>query len=192
MQGELPRHIRIRDDYITINQRVLRYANAFPKHPLILQFSIQIMHRFLPACLFLLFFSLKTAAQCPEFTLADLQSLQRATDKEGKIRELGFDLHSEFVLQGTEYRRYHKCWKGNAHNPVFEQVILWNTSQDQVMLLLLENRAYQTLRRSIEDRHDSPNAVRSGDTYIGKLFRYSFSVQKLDGIEFFCTAISFK
>jgi hypothetical protein len=143
--------------------------------------------------LYLIFlYCAQASAQCPEFTLANLQSLQRSTDKESKIRELGFDLHSEFNTKNATMRRYNKCWKGNAATPVYEQVIFWNTAQDQVMLLLFDNNAYQNLRAAIEERHNSAEAVKSRDYYIGKMFKYVYSLQKIDGLEYFNIAISFK
>lgn len=130
-------------------------------------------------------------AQCPDISLGAFQELQRAdpTLKLSKIQDLGFDLHSDFVIKGVSWRRFHKCWLGKS---VYGQAILWNTTADQLMLLMYDGGQYQTLRDAIEGRHGSAEAQKGNDYYIGHQFRYRFSTQDLDGIPYYAVVISFK
>ena len=133
-------------------------------------------------------------AQCPAMELGDLQMIQRAEgpDKESKILAQGFDLHSDFVLGGKKMRRFDKCWKGNAGKARYEQVILWNSSANQLMLLLSDESQYLALRSAIEGRHNSSNAQKGDNFYIGTVFRYHYSVQQLDAEPYFTVGIAFK
>jgi hypothetical protein len=126
--------------------------------------------------------------------LGDLQMIQRADgpDKESKILAQGFDVHSDFVLGGKKMRRFNKCWKGNAGKARYEQVILWNSSANQLMFLLSDESEYLALRTAIEGRHNSSNAQKGDDFYIGTVFRYHYSVQQLDAEPYFTVGIAFK
>jgi len=112
-------------------------------------------------------------AQCPVLELGAFQQIQRTEgpEKEAKILAQGFDLHSDFVLGGKKMRRFNKCWKGNAGKARYEQVLLWNSSANQVMLLLSDEAQYQTMRT---------------------MFRYQYSVQQLDAEPYFAIGIAFK
>ncbi len=133
-------------------------------------------------------------AQCPALELGTLQLLQRAegSEKESKILAQGFDLHSDFVLGGKKMRRFNKCWKGNAGKARYEQVLLWNSSANQMMLLLSDEAQYQSMRSTIEGRHNATSAQKGDDFYIGTMFRYHYSVQQLDAEPYFTIGIAFK
>jgi len=143
---------------------------------------------------FCLFMACSLFSQCPVMELGDLQMLQRAEgpDKESKILAQGFDVHSDFVLGGKKMRRFNKCWKGNAGKARYEQVILWNSSANQLMFLLSDESQYLALRTAIEGRHNSSNAQKGDNFYIGTVFRYHYSVQQLDAEPYFTVGIAFK
>lgn len=133
-------------------------------------------------------------AQCPVLELGAFQQIQRTEgpEKEAKILAQGFDLHSDFVLGGKKMRRFNKCWKGNAGKARYEQVLLWNSSANQMMLLLSDEAQYQSMRTTIEGRHNATSAQKGDDFYIGTMFRYHFSVQQLDAEPYFTIGIAFK
>jgi hypothetical protein len=89
-------------------------------------------------------------------------------------------------------RRFNKCWKGNAGKARYEQVLLWNSSANQMMLLLSDEAQYQSMRTTIEGRHNATSAQKGDDFYIGTMFRYHFSVQQLDAEPYFTIGIAFK
>ncbi|MBU6343193.1 MAG: hypothetical protein KGS48_16985 [Bacteroidetes bacterium] len=133
-------------------------------------------------------------AQCSSMELGEFQNLQRkdASAKEAGILSLGFDLHSDFVLKGKSMRRFNKCWAGNPGKARYQQVLLWNTSADELLLLFSEETAYLALRQSIEGRHETANVQRGDQFYIGHTFRYQFSIQQLDGTPYYAVSIAFK
>jgi len=141
--------------------------------------------------IFLVFFTVSTFvnAQCADVSLSAFQALQRADPalKASKIQDLGFDPHSDFVIKGVSWRRFHKCWLGKS---TYGQAVLWNTTTDQLMLLMYDEGQYQTLRGAIEGRHNSGEAQKGDDYYIGHQFKYRYSVQQLDGVPYFTIAIS--
>jgi hypothetical protein len=143
------------------------------------------------------FFATILPAQCPDFELASFQTLQRADSgvREARILELGFDPFSEFVLKsgGGTFRRYNKCWMGNAGaTPIYQQILLWNTTTSQLMLLLKNEEDFRRFRSSIEDRSSSANARKGADFYVGQQFIYHFGLHKIDNQEYYSTSISFK
>ena len=140
---------------------------------------------------FLFFSTAQTArAQCPEIKLNDLQYLQSidAGVKEAKILALGFDAHNQFVRNGATFKGYNKCWQTTTgEQPIFDQKIIWNVTQNTVMFLTLNPAHYQHLRQAVADRH--PEA---GDqtVVIGKVFRYEFSIQRVEGLDYYALAVS--
>ncbi|MBL7805671.1 MAG: hypothetical protein JNL02_18150 [Saprospiraceae bacterium] len=131
-------------------------------------------------------------AQCPEIALNDLQFLQKTdpAGKESRIAALGFDARNEFVRNGATFRGYSKCWQTTVNGKaVFEQKIVWNVTQNTVMFLTLNPAHYQTLRVAVGERH--PEA---GDqnVVVGKMFRYEFSIQQMDGVDYYALAVSLR
>lgn len=132
---------------------------------------------------------------CPDLDLAALQAMQKAdvSLKESKIQESGFDLHSQFVANGATMRRYNKCWMGNSGGkPMYEQVLLWNTTANHLMYLMIGEPVFQQFKSAIEERHSSAGAQKNNDFYVGRLFMYRYSVQKLDNAEYYAVLINFK
>ena len=110
--------------------------------------------------------------------------------KESKIQEYGFDLASS---AGTN-RRYNKCWLGNANGKTyFQQLIFWDFKANTIQYMTLDEGHYLHLRSSIEERHSSTYTGGGGENvYIGKMFRYNFGRQSLDGVEYYVVVISWK
>lgn len=134
-------------------------------------------------------------AQCPEFQLADLQTLQRTDPsfKESKIQDMGFDLRSEFLAQGSKTRGYSKCWNANIREePVYEQLIWWNTESNAITFLTLNETHFRQLRQSIIERGSTGTVTENPDIYVGHLFLYRFGIKKVDGVEFYVIGIEFK
>ncbi|MBL7825961.1 MAG: hypothetical protein JNJ57_04975 [Saprospiraceae bacterium] len=141
--------------------------------------------------LFSLVLSAYSWAQCPEFRLQDLQSLQNSadSDKEAWLRGHGFDLASR---TGATFR-YNKCWNGyHGSKTVYLQVIFWNTDSGSITFLCPDQEAFQALRGAIEGRHGQTGTLGSSDVIIGQKFRYNFGSQYLDGVMHWSVAISLK
>ena len=130
-------------------------------------------------------------AQFPDFQLVELQSLRRLNppQTENKIRELGFDLASKTgaVL------RYNKCWDRNQNGkPIYDQVLLWNTINENITFLTPNQEAFLALRKSIEGRHGQSGSLGSSDLFIGHVFKYQFGSEWLDGVMYWRVEIAFK
>ncbi len=133
-------------------------------------------------------------AQCSEFELATLQSFQRAdeSNKESQILGRGFDVHRQFVIAGHTYRRYDKCWVTTVGNTaLYEQVVLWDATNNTITVAMMDEAKFKKLRSAIEERPSSPKPSGS-DVYIGKMFRYQFIQQQIDGQDYYAVCISFK
>jgi hypothetical protein len=61
-----------------------------------------------------------------------------------------------------------------------------------MMLLLSDEAQYQSMRSTIEGRHNATSAQKGDDFYIGTMFRYHYSVQQLDAEPYFTIGIAFK
>ena len=130
-------------------------------------------------------------AQCADFQLVDLQSLQRANvaQKETQIRALGFDLGAKV---GNSLR-YNKCWNTNRNNTaIYDQVLYWNTASGNMTYLTPDEQAFLRLRKSIESRHGQTTSLGASDRYIGQLFQYNFGSRWLDGVMHWSVEISNK
>ncbi len=131
------------------------------------------------------------SAQCPEFQLVALQSVERAdaSAKEAKILECGFDL----AKSSAASRVYNKCWLGTSNGKqYYQQVIVWNFAANTIQYMTLEENHYKNLRASIEERRSSTFTGGGQNEYIGKMFRYNFSRQSLDGAEYYVVLIALK
>ncbi len=123
-------------------------------------------------------------AQCSEIQLNTLQFLQKTepTSKEAEILKLGFDLSSEQGTGGNNVRKYTKCWNTNAGGKsVYNQVVLWHTNVGSITFLILDNAGYDNLKKSVEERHPGSSGQQ---TVYGKMFRYTFTSQNMDGREY--------
>jgi hypothetical protein len=130
-------------------------------------------------------------AQCPEFQLVDLQSLQRSNDvqRENALRSLGFDLGTK---TGNSLQ-YNKCWSANRNgNPVYNQVLYWNIASGNITFLTPDESAFLALRKSIEGRHGQTGTLSASDRYIGQVFQYKFGSRWLNGVMHWSVDISFK
>jgi hypothetical protein len=143
------------------------------------------MKLILPALLAVLPFI--SMAQCAEFTLSDLQAIQRADldDRQNAILERGFDLRNTVEKTGNTAKRYYKCWSGQE---IFEQVVVWHIELNSVMFLTKNEEHYKNLRNAIEGRSGQPVGV--NDVYTGRMFQYRFGRQVLDGIDYYSISIS--
>jgi hypothetical protein len=123
--------------------------------------------------------------QCTEVPLSALQVIQKSnpTSKENEILKLGFDLLSENGKGATNARKYGKCWHSNTPQgkSLYSQVILWHTNTNTITLLLLDQDAYDNLRKSVSDRH---SGTEGEQVVYGKMFRYTFVTQNVDGAEY--------
>ncbi len=146
---------------------------------------------FIPAFIFLTNFT-AIQAQCPDFTLANLQTLQHidVQQKEARVLEMGFEISSET----PNSRRYNKCWNhtNDKRKPIYDQVVSWNKQTNNITFYCLSEEAFLRLRQSIEERRGTTTSLGQSDFYIGKRFKYEFSIQKIDGLEYFAVAISLK
>ena len=144
---------------------------------------------------FFIFFSLvftsRIFAQCSDFQLVDLQSLQRANaaQKESQMHAFGFDLGAK---AGNSFR-FNKCWAASRNGKaIYSQVLYWNTASGNMTYLTPNEEAFLALRRSIEERHGQTSSLGVSDSYIGQFFRYKFGSQWLDGVMHWSVEISFK
>jgi hypothetical protein len=134
-------------------------------------------------------------AQCSDFALGDLQSVQRAdvSSKEAKILNLGFDLFAEQQRQSGNIRHYYKCWQTTIQGkPLYDQVLLWDTGNDNIVVGFQQERQYEALRRAITERHSASAAAGNRDHYIGQMFRYYFTERDISGVRYFTVSIANK
>jgi hypothetical protein len=129
-------------------------------------------------------------AQCATMTINTLQVLQRAVpgERESKILAAGFDLRQAVTTSGTTSKVYSKCWmttiKGTSY---FDQKIIWNLHTDSIKFATLNEGQFQALRQEVDARH--PHGV--GAVVVdGKMFRYYFGVEKMDGADYWTLALT--
>ena len=113
-----------------------------------------------------------------------------ASEKEAKILDCGFDLGRT----SASSRRYNKCWLGNSNGKTyFQQLIVWDFTANTIQYMTLDENHYRSLRSAIEDRRSSTfTGGNSQNEYIGKMFRYNFSRQSVDGADYFVVLIAWK
>lgn len=146
---------------------------------------------------FAFFFTLSIGsfAQCPSFTLSDLQTLQRAglDGKENSILEQGFDLRKEFTLRGESIRSYSRCWRfEDGQESVFEQLLWWNMTAGSITFLTLDESSFTHLRATIVERQTSGRIAENPDFYAGKLFMYRFGTRLVGKQEYYSILIQFR
>lgn len=110
--------------------------------------------------------------------------------KESKILDCGFDLGKTSATS----RLYNKCWLGSSNGKnYYQQVVVWNFAANSIQYMTLDEGHYRNLRASIEERRSSTfTGGNSQNEYIGKMFRYNFSRQSMDGAEYFVVLIAWK
>jgi hypothetical protein len=141
------------------------------------------------AVFFFCILTIRLAAQCPSVALENLQSLEKTTAeaKESKILSLGFDLHQSFTLKGAAVRSYRKCWSGT--NPkTFEQFLWWNQTANSISFMTANQGVYLSLRESVEGRHPSESGHR--DVIVGRMFKYTFSLESVDGRDYYALTLA--
>ncbi len=133
--------------------------------------------------------ALPAAAQCPMLALENLQSLEKATTeaKESKILSMGFDLHQSFTLKGASVRSYRKCWSGTSPK-TFEQFLWWNKTANSISFMTANQNDYLTLRSAVEGRH--PSEAERRDVIIGRMFKYTFSLESVDGRDYYALTLA--
>ena len=142
--------------------------------------------------LFILLTTVFLKAQCSEIDLNTLQVIEKTApaDKESKILALGFDLMRETGTGATNTRHYEKCWetttKGKA---IYQQVILWRTNTDDISFLTLNETAYQNIKTAINEKHNNNDG---SQVVVGKMFRYSFNTQNLNGYTYYVVTLAMK
>ena len=152
--------------------------------------------RILTNVLFLIFCSPPAIdAQCPDFDLQALQSVLRmpVPEREAKITDLGFDFDADIKDGIDDVRQYHKCWRSSsAGNIVYEQVLQWNFGLNSIVFLTLDEKDYTALHENIVGRAEKTGGTDAGNTYIGRLYRYYFGVQQVNGIDYYMVSIRSK
>lgn len=132
-------------------------------------------------------------AQCPDFSIEDLQNLLKTEPnlRDDAIRRHGFDLHQQWTEKsGATFWRYSRCWYTTVSDRAFyDHALLWNTSQDRFTFCTSNKAQYTRMLRSVEARHPGGNA--SG-IFVGKMFRYEFGLQSLDGLEYYAVTVSLR
>jgi hypothetical protein len=139
----------------------------------------------------LVFFT-RLAGQCPTFDLQMLQSVLRTPvpEREVQIFDLGFDFDTDIKDGVDEVRQYRKCWQGGGNGvTVFEQLLQWNFGLNSIVYLTLDEQDYKTLHESIVGRADKTGGHDGGNTYVGRLYRYYFGVQPVNGIDYYMVSI---
>jgi hypothetical protein len=142
-----------------------------------------------------LFFSISyhfVFSQCSDIQLNMLQVMQKADafSKDLQIQKFGFDLRKEFTRDGIVIRQYSKCWTTNdGSQPVFEQLLLWDRTNNCISFLTLNMGQNKLLRDAVAERHPSEE---QRDLVVGKMFRYQFSIQAMDGHDYYVLTVSFR
>lgn len=137
-------------------------------------------------------FSISLNAQCSEIDLNTLQVIEKTApaDKESKILDLGFDLTRESGTGATNTRYYEKCWettlKGKA---IYQQIIMWRTNADDITFLTLDEAAYQKIKTAINEKHNNNDG---SQIVVGKMFRYSFNTQFVNGYTYYAVTLATK
>lgn len=136
--------------------------------------------------------SFRLNAQCSEIDLNTLQVIEKTApaDKESKILDLGFDLTRESGTGATNTRFYEKCWettmKGKA---IYQQIIMWRTNADDITFLTLDESAYQKIKNAVNEKH---NNGEGRQVVVGKMFRYSFDTQFVNGYTYYAVTLATK
>lgn len=150
------------------------------------------MLRFVLTIFALGIFVFPTPAQCPVFDLQTLQSVIRTPvpERETKIQDLGFDFDTDIKDGMDEVRQYHKCWQtAFGGNIIYKQVLQWNFGLNSIVFLTLDEHEYTALHESIVGRADKTGGRDAGNTYIGRLYRYYFGIQQVNGVDYYMVSI---
>jgi hypothetical protein len=134
----------------------------------------------------------RLAGQCPTFDLQKLQTILRTSvpEREAQIIDLGFDFDTDIKDGVDEVRQYHKCWQSSFQSKViYEQVLQWNFGLNSIVFLTLDEQDYIALHESIVGRAENTGGFDGGNTYVGRLYRYYFGVQKVDGVDYYMVSI---
>jgi hypothetical protein len=129
-------------------------------------------------------------AQCTTMTINTLQVLQRSSpeERESKILAAGFDLRQAVTTSGITSKVYSKCWmttiKGTSY---FDQKIIWNLQTNNLKFATLNEGQFQALRQEIDARHPHGAGAVAVE---GKMFRYYFGVEKMDGADYWTLTLS--
>lgn len=144
------------------------------------------------ALLFVLATPFHLFSQCSEIDLNTLQVIEKTApaDKESKILDLGFDLTRETGAGATNTRHYEKCWetttKGKA---IYQQVIIWHTNADDITFLTLDEGAHLKIKNAINEKHNNGDG---SQIVVGKMFRYSFNTQYINGYTYYAVTLAMR
>ncbi len=136
-----------------------------------------------PFCLF---------SQCSEIDLNTLQVIEKTapSDKESKILDLGFDLTRETGTGATNTRHYEKCWETTAKGKaIYQQVIIWHTNADDITFLTLDEGAHLKIKNAINEKHNNGDG---SQIVVGKMFRYSFNTQYINGYTYYAVTLAMR
>ena len=153
------------------------------------------LHRFLkitPTTLLLVFFQQVCCAQCPEMPLNSLQVIQNtASDqKENKILQEGFDLRQSVTKKGSVTHIYTKCWVTSAgQKDFYRQKLFWNQEDDTIKLALLDEQQFQSIRKTLDERHPSGAGAA---VVVGKVYKYYLGSEKIDGLDYYTVLVAKK
>lgn len=132
-------------------------------------------------------------AQCPDFSIEDLQTLLKTEPhlREDAIRRHGFDLHQQWTEKGgATFWRYNRCWYTTVSDRAFyDHVLLWNTSHNRFTFCTSNKAQYMRMLKSVESRHPGGNVA---GTFVGKMFRYEFGLQTMDGLDYYAVTLSLR
>ncbi|MCC6413448.1 MAG: hypothetical protein IT270_17440 [Saprospiraceae bacterium] len=149
--------------------------------------------RILTSAVFLIFCLSHTIyAQCAVFDLQALQSILRTPvpEREAKITDLGFDYETDIKDGIDEVRQYHKCWQSaSGGHIIYEQVLQWNFGLNSIVFLTLDEQDYTALHESIVGRAEKTGGTDGGNTYSGRLYRYYFGIQQVNGVDYYMVSI---
>jgi hypothetical protein len=132
----------------------------------------------------------KSVAQCDPVSLDALQVLQKTDPaaKEAKILAAGFDLRNATTANGITSKIYTKCWVTTIRQKTyFDQKIIWNITQDNVKFATLNEAHFQVLRKVLDERH--PAGI-GATVVVGKVFKYYFGVENMDGADYYTLTLS--
>lgn len=91
---------------------------------------------------------------------------------------------------GATFWRYNRCWYTTVSDRAFyDHVLLWNTSHHRFTFCTSNKAQYMRMLKSVESRHPGGNVA---GTFVGKMFRYEFGLQTIDGLEYYAVTLSLR
>ncbi len=129
-------------------------------------------------------------AQCPEVPLNTLQVIQNTPpdQKENKILEAGFDLRQTLTRKTGVTHIYTKCWiTSEGQKDFYRQKILWSLADDTIKLAMMDESHFQSLRKTLDERHPSGAGA---TVVVGKVYKYFLGSEKIDGQDYYTITLA--